>query len=321
MKRFSSGLRAAALLALAGTPAALAEDNLSVLGDSNPMAWWENLYSPARTAIMNGTNSVMPFYGYVSHRFPASINRGGKLSATAYGSGVAWDFISKEEKFISVTNFDFRRTDYDFSGTPNALGEPFSHVDSFKFFDWSEYVFDKENGRSLAFLASGALISSDTTATGHGAHGLFGVGLKQYFSRTESICAGLIVSYSRHRERWTLVPMVLFDYSPTRELNLRVGNGVDLTWDVGGKNEWLLRVGVAYSTDCITVGDGECWYTQSAPFALTARRNIGKNFFVTAGLTTILWSDYRYWEGGHKRDAHFTVDPAVQLSIQAGVRF
>ena len=325
-KTFGNGARVAALLALAGTPAALfAEDELSVLGDSGPAAWWENFYTPARTAIMRGTNSVMPFYGYVSCRLPASIDRGGRLSANVVGTGVAWDFISHDEEVVSVTNFDFRRTSYDFSGTPETLspvgGEPFSHVDSLKFFNWSEWIFDKENGRSLAFLAAGSLISSDTTATSHGANGLFGAAYKQYFSRTESICAGVIVTYSRHRERWMLAPLFIFDYSPTRNLNLRVGNGIDLPWDVGGKEEWFLRAGVAYSTECITVGDGESWYVQSAPLALTARRNLGKNFFVTAGLTTILWSDYRYWEGGHKRDARFTVDPAVQFSLQAGIRF
>lgn len=286
-------------------------------------SWWEEIYTPARTAFTRGTNSVMPFYAYYAQRLPASINKGGKLAASVYGTGVSWTHVSEDETLILLTNMDYQRTDYRFSGTQNwsLPGEPFSHVDMLKIFNWTEYVYDKANGRAIAGMISGTLLSADTTSLSNGAHGAFALGYKQYFSRTRSVWLGASVFYSRHRERWSVMPAILLDFSLSREWNLRIGNGVELTWDIAGKDEWLLSAGISYGFDAITAGRGETWYVQSAPLSLSARRNIGKNFFVTVGAKTFLWSDYRLWKSGHETDAHFTVDPAVELSIQTGIRF
>lgn len=287
------------------------------------ISWWEEIYTPARAAFMRGNNSVMPFYAYYAQRLPASINKGGKLAASTYGTGVSLTHVSAEEDFIFLANMDYQRTDYRFSGTQNwsLPGEPFSHVDMLKVFNWTEYVYDRENGRAIVGMISGTLFSADSTSLSNGAHGAFALGYKQYFSRTRSVWLGASVFYSRHRERWSVLPAMVLDFSLSREWNLRVGNGVELTWDIEGKDEWLISAGLSYGFDAITVGKGEVWYTQSAPLTLSVRRNIGKNFFVTAGVKTLLWTDYRLWESGRETDAHFTVDPAVELSLQAGVRF
>lgn len=287
------------------------------------LSFWEEIYTPARAAFTRGTNSVMPFYGYYAQRLPASINKGGRLAASVYGSGVSWTHVSEEEDFIFLANMDYQRTDYRFSGTQNwsRPGDPFSHVDMLKIFNWTEYVYDKANGRAIAGMISGSLFSADTTSLSNGSNGTFALGYKQYFSRTRSVWAGASLFYSRHRERWCVMPVILMNLSLSREWNLRIGNGIEVTWDVGAENEWLISAGISYGFDAITVGRGEVWYAQSAPLALSVRRNLGKNFFLTAGMKTLLWTDYRLWEDGHETDAHFTVDPAVEFSLQAGIRF
>lgn len=287
------------------------------------MSWWETIYTPARAAFTRGTHSVMPFYAYYAQRLPASINKGGKLAASTYGTGVSWTHVADDEELICFINMDYRRTDYRFSGAQNRQlpGEPFANVDMLKIFNWTEYVYDKANGRAVAGVISGSLFSADSTSLSNGTHGVLALGYKQYFSRTRSAWLGASVFYSRHRERWCMMPALSLDFSLDREWNLRIGNGAEITWDVDAKNEWILSAGISYALDSITVGRGEVWYVQSAPLALSARRNIGKNFFVTAGVKTYLWSDYRLWKGGHETDIHFTVDPAVELSLQAGIRF
>lgn len=294
-----------------------------VAGTADALSWWEEIYTPARAAFTRGTNSVMPFYAYYAQRLPASINKGGKLAASVYGTGVSWTRVSEEEDLISLVNMDYQRTDYRFSGTQNwsLPGTPFEHVDMLKIFNWTEYVYDKANGRAIAGMVSGSLFSADTTSLSDGAHGAFALGYKQYFSRTRSIWLGASVFYSRHRERWSAMPALVLDFSLDREWNLRIGNGVEVTWDVDARNEWLISAGISYGFDAITVGRGEVWYVQNAPISLSVRRNIGKNFFMAAGTKVILWTDYRLWESGHETDAHFTVDPAVEFSIQAGLRF
>lgn len=290
---------------------------------SEEISWWEEIYTPARRAFTRGTNSVMPFYAYYAQRLPASINKGGKLAASIYGTGVSWTHVSEEEDFIFLANMDYQRTDYRFSGMQNRAfsGEPFSHVDMLKVFNWTEYVYDKANGRAIAGMISGTLFSADSTALSNGAHSAFAFGYKQYFSRTRSVWFGASVFYSRHRERWSAMPAILLDFTLSREWNLRIGNGAELTWDIDGKDEWLISAGISYEVDAITVGKGEVWYVQSAPLSLSVRHNFGKTFFVTAGVKTLLWTDYRLWKAGHETDAHFTVDPTVELSLQAGIRF
>lgn len=287
------------------------------------LTWWEAIYTPARAAVMRGTNSVMPFYAYYGQRLPASINKGGKLAASVYGSGVSWTHVGAEEDIIFLANMDYQRTDYRFSGTPENLlaGAAFKHVDMLRIFNWTEYVYDKANGRAIAGMISGSLLSSDSTSLSSGTHGAFALGYKQYFSRTRSVWLGASVFYSRHRERWSAMPAILLDFALSPDLNLRIGNGAEITWDVDAKNEWLLSAGISYGFDAITVGRGEVWYAQSIPLSLSVRRNIGKNFFVTAGAKTFLWTDYRLWEGGHESDFHFSISPSVELSLQAGVRF
>lgn len=287
------------------------------------LSWWEAIYTPARAAFTRGTNSVMPFYAYYGQRLPASTNKGGTLAASTYGTGVSWTHVTEDETLIMLMNMDYQRTDYRFSGAQNwhLPVDPFSHVDELKLFSWTEYVYDKANGRAIAGAISGTLFSADTTSLSGGAHGTFALGYKQYFSRTRSIWLGASVFYSRHRERWSAMPALVLDFSLDREWNLRIGNGVEVTWDVDARNEWLISAGISYGFDAITVGRGEVWYVQNAPISLSVRRNIGKNFFMAAGTKAILWTDYRLWEGGHETDAHFTVDPAVEFSIQAGLRF
>lgn len=313
-----------AIFTVAGTAGAFAE--VRNLPDSYDfLGWWEYFYSPARRAIERGTNTVMPAYGSAAVRFPSSVNRGGEISSFAFGAGASWTFVSEEEKFVSVSNLDFQRTDYRFSGTPETLSpvgsDPFSHVDSLKAFNWSEFVFDKANGRALAFLAAASFAAADSTASSHGVNASLGFAYKQYFSRTTSVCGGVLCAYSRHKERWTILPLVLVDYAPTRDVNMRLGNGINLTWNVGGKDEWILSAGVSYSGECIAVADGEYWYTQSVPASLVARRNLGKNFFVSLGMSALLWTDYRYWANSHKTDFHFTSETALAISLQAGLRF
>lgn len=291
--------------------------------EADLLSWWESIYTPARAAVMRGTNSVMPFYAYYAQRLPAALNKGGKLAASIYGTGVSWAHVSETESLIFLANLDYQRTDYRFSGTRDGMfpGEPFAHVDMLKFFNWTEYVYDKANGRALAGMVSGSLLSADSTSLSNGTNGVFALGYKQYFSRTRSLWLGASVFYSRHRERWSVMPAVLIDFSLSKEWNVRVGNGVEITWDIEAKNEYLLSAGISYGVDAITVGHGETWYVQSVPIALSLRRNFGEKFFICAGMKTFLWSDYRLWEAGQETDAHFTVDPSVELSLQAGVRF
>lgn len=315
MRIDSSKYWAFPLLLAAGTLVASGED----------ISWWDEIYTPARTALMRGTNTIMPFYGYYAQRLPASINRGGKLAASTYGTGVSWTRVAEDETLIMLTNMDYRRTDYRFSGNTGTLTPtgkaPFSHVDDLNLFNWTEYVFDKANGRAIAFLTSATFIASDSTAFSHGTHGAIGAGYKQYFSRTESLWVGLSAYYSRHRERWGVMPAIVLDFALRPDLNLRISNGAELTWDINARNEWILSAGINYASDCITVGNGESWYVQSAPLSLSARWNATENCFIAFGMKTIFWTDYRLWSGGHKTDSHFTVDPGVEFSVQAGIRF
>ena len=275
-------------------------------------------FPPARAQVQAGTTVFKPFYAYYKQRLPASINKGGKMGASTYGTGISLMHVNGERSLITLANADYRRTNYRWSSIAEG---PFDNTDSISSLFWQEWVFDTDSGRAIAGFASASAGADDGTSLSAGASGTFGLGGKQYFSKTESLWLGAIASYSRHRERWIATPMFFFDWIPAENINLRIANGITATWDVGGENEFLLSLGISYEANSIAIGKGDVWRCQSAPLVLTATWNVTENLSFSFGANTILWSDYRRWEGGHESDDHFTVDPSLEFFVQAGLRF
>ncbi len=301
-------------------PAVADGDQGATSNEIDDMAWEQNSL-PIRSLLFSGTNIITPLYVSYGQRFPASINKGGKISCATYGAGVSWTHVSSEEKYIALWTADYRRSDYHFSSSAPYGNKLFEHLDSFNVFTWQEYVFDKDNGRAVAGFLSGSLESEDTTSLKNGSSCAGGVGAKQYFSRETSLFLGVGTAYSRLRERWQVIPVLVFDCDLRKDLNLRLGNGAKITWDTFGDKVFLLSAEVSYGAETLTVGHGEHWQGQTLPVRFTGQWNITKEFFVALGVGTIAWSEYRYWENGSKKHERFHTDPSLELTLQAGFKF
>lgn len=287
--------------------------------------FWEQIFTPARSLLFSGTTSVTPFSLIASVRFPAAISKGGQLMCSTYGLDVSWQHVSEEEKYIALMSLDYRRSDYHFSGTHRNISPngrtPFAHIDSFSLFTWQEYIFDKDNGRAVAGFLSGLLESEDSCALRYGSSLAIGLGAKQYFSRDTAIWVGVNMSYSRTRERWQFFPFGIFNCALGHDLSLRLGNGAQISWDVGGENKWLLSLAANYGSETFSVGRGKNWQVQSIPLTLTAQWNLTKEIFVSLSVESLLWSKYRLWENGNRSSYHFSSDPTIGLALQAGLHF
>ncbi len=283
------------------------------------------IFTPARSLFLDGTNVVMPLYVFYSQRIPASTTKGGKISATTYGAGFSWQHVSPQESHIALSSIDLRRRDYRFTGTTERISPlgnaPFGSADSFNFFTWQEWVFDKENGHSLCGFFSGTLACEEHTAFKNGASAAIGFGVKQYFSRETAIWLGAALMYSRARERWQIFPFGMFNHAFSKNWNLRLGNGIQISWDTFGDDTFLLSSSLNYSGDTITIARGESWQGQAIPLSVTAQWNLTKELFVAFSTEALLWQKFRLWSGGSRTNYKFSADPTLDFSLQIGLRF
>ena len=297
---------------------------ISAPGDSSG----KKIYTPARSAVRVREHLITPFYALCAQRLPSSLSDGGKLASTSWGSGFSWRYVHPEKTRISLTTADWLRTDYRFSGGRAA---PFKHTDSFSATTYHELI-NPKTGLALVGIASATAAAEDRTALSKGVGGFAALGAKQYFSESTSVTFGLSALYRFDRERWFLYPFVSFDWSISENLNLRMLNGLSLTWDVNGDDTFLLDLSANYRTSAFAVeaerddaspyfGEHGAYYEQRVPVSLTGTWNLTENLFVNAGVTLIAWSKYRLYRNGHDAAENFTADPTVEFVLQAGVKF
>lgn len=319
----STGISAGTLFAGYGSANETVAESFSVAEDEIG-----KVYTPARAGVRVNQNLITPFYAYYGQSLPAALSTGGKMASSTYGTGFSWRYVSPEKTRISLSNFDYRRTDYRFSGGSKV---PFEHTDSLRAMTYQEFI-NPDNGFAWVGTMSLSLAAEDKTSLSDGLSGFLGLGCKQYFSETTAVMLGAGAVYRHERNRWYVFPLFSFDVRLTPNLNLRLLNGATLTWDVGGKNEFLVDFFVSYEADAFAVEDSretlspdlgkDCaYYTQRVPVGITGTWNFSENLFFSAGVAVNTWSKYRLIRDGHKTDEKFTTDPTLEFSLQAGIRF
>lgn len=279
------------------------------------------IFTPARAAVGIRQHLITPFYVSYSQSLPTAISTGGKIASSTYGGGASWRYVAEDKTRISLTNFDYLRTDFRFSG--GTGGAPFSHTDTLHGSTYQEFI-NPENGRALVGLFSGSVSADDSTDLSNGVGCVVGVAGKQYFSESVSAMLGLGGSYQCAQERWYLFPMISLNWRITDSLNLRTTNGITLTWDVGGNDTLLIDFSIEYETFAFataTDGDNGAYLRKRVPLSVSGTWNISENIFVGAGIMFDVWSKYRFYRGGHKTNENFTSDPTFELTLQAGFRF
>lgn len=285
-------------------------------------------YPPARAAVRVREHLVTPFYVLCAQRLPASLSGGGKMASSSYGAGFSWRYVHPEKKRIAFTTADFLHTDYRFTGGRDA---PFRRTDAISATTYHELI-NPHTGLAGVGVASFTASTSDRAAMSDGFGGFFALGAKQYFSEKTSVALGVSALYRFDRERWFFYPFFTFDWSISENLNLRLLNGVSLTWDVGGDNSFLLDFSLNYRTSAFAAevehdaaspyfDKSGAYREQSVPASLTGTWNVTENFFVSAGVTLLVWNKFRLCRAGHNTSEKFTVDPAVEFVLQAGVKF
>ena len=323
-------MAAAALpCALAGTPLRADGGNAEAASAPEQNAADEmRVYTPARAALRVQEHLITPFYAYYSQRLPSSVSGGGKMASSTYGTGFSWRFVHPEKTRIALTNFNYRRTDYRFSG---GRGAPFEHTDSLYASTYQEFI-NPDTGFALVGMLTGALAAEDGAGLEEGFGGVLAAGCKQYFSETTSLTLGVATLYRFDRERWFCYPFVSFDWRLAPTLNLRLLNGASLTWDVFSDESFLLDFSVNYQTSAFAVardrdrasahyGKTGAYYEQSVPVTVTGTWNVSENLFLSVGISLNTWTKYRLYRSGRETDEDFSTAPTLELSLQAGLRF
>ncbi len=285
-------------------------------------------YPPARAAVRVREHLVTPFYVLFAHQLPSSISGGGKMASTSYGSGFSWRYVHPEKKRLAFTTADFLHTDYRFTGGRAA---PFHRTDAINATTYHELI-NPHTGLAGVGAASFTAATSDRAAMSDGIGGFVALGAKQYFSEETSATLGVAALYCFDRERWFFYPLFSIDWSLSENVNLRVLNGVSITWDTGGDNFFLLDFSLIYRTSAFAAEverdaaspyfeKSGAYREQCVPASLTGTWNFTENFFVSAGVTCLVWNKYQLCRDGHKTSEKFTADPTVEFVIQTGVKF
>lgn len=287
-----------------------------------------DIYTPAREQLRTREHLITPFYAYYAQGIPAAISGGGKMAYSTYGTGCAWRYIHPEKTRIGLTSLDYRRTDFRFSGEASS---PFRHTDSVRVSTYQEFI-NPENGLAAVGILSGSMAAEDGTALSDGASGMVAFACKQYFSETTSVMFGAGTLYRQDRARWYLIPLFSFDWRVAPNWNLRALNGLTLTWDLNGNDEFLVDFSVSYESSSFAIttdldesspyfGEDGAYRRQSVPVSLAGTWNFSENLFLSAGITLNTWSEFRLFRDGHKTSEKFTTDPTLEFSLQAGFRF
>ena len=288
----------------------------------------KRVYTPARTQLRVREHLITPLYAYYAQGLPAALSTGGKMAYSTYGTGFAWRYVHPEKTRIALTSFDYRRTDFRFSG---GSERPFSHTDSLRATTYQEFI-NPDNGLAAVAILSGSLAADDAAALSDGAGGMLALACKQYFSETTSVMLGAATLYRPYRERWYLLPVFSFDWRIAPNWNLRSFNGLTLTWDINGDNEFLVDFSVAYESSSFAVAaeraitspdfgkDGD-YRRQSVPVSVAGTWNLSENIFLSTGIVLNTWSEFRLYRDGHKTREKFSTDPTLEFFLQAGFRF
>ena len=288
-----------------------------------------SVYTPAREQIRVREHLITPLYVYYAQSLPAALSSGGKMAYSTYGTGCAWRYVHPEKTRVALSSLDYRRTDYRFSGSSVA---PFEHTDTLRATTYQEFI-NPNNGLAAVAILSGSLSAEDAVALSDGASGMFGVACKQYFSETISVMLGASALYRIDRARWYFVPIFSFDWKISQNLNLRSFNGLTLTWDIGGKNEFLVDFSVAYESSAFAVevhqdsampnrrNDNGAYRTERVPVTIAGTWNFSENFFLSGGIVLNTWSEFKFYRDRHKTSEKFDTDPTLEFFLQAGCRF
>ncbi len=250
------------------------------------------------------------------------------MASSSYGTGFSWRYVHPEKKYLSFTTADFLHTDYRFTGGRKA---PFRRTDAVNATTYHELI-NPHTGLAGIAAASFTAATSDRASMTDGFSGFAMLGAKQYFSEATSFSLGLSAAYEPCRERWYFYPFCSFDWCISENVNLRLLNGVSLTWDTDGDNSFLLDFSLiyhAFSFSAETERDSSSRYydksgvyrEQCIPLSVTGTWNFTENLFVSAGVSFLLWNNFQLYRDGHKTEEKFTADPTVEFVFQAGVKF
>lgn len=282
------------------------------------------VYTPARSAVRIRENLITPFYAFCGQTLPAAISGGGKIASSTYGTGFSWRYVKPDKSRISLTNFDYRRTDFRFSGTD--VPAPFEHTDALSAMTYQEFI-DPETGRALVAIFGAALSAEDGAELGDGFGGMASVAFKQYFSEETAGMLGASIVYRPERERLYFYPVAAFDWRISPNFNLRVLNGAELTWDIDASDEFLVDFSVLYESSAFAVARDDfsdekgAWREQRVPISVAGTWNVSENIFINARISLIAWSEFRQFRDGGKTDEKFRADPTLAFSVQVGFRF
>lgn len=297
-------------------------------GIPNFEAELKKVYTPEREQIRVREHVITPLYAYYAQGLPAGISTGGKMAYSTYGTGFSWRYVHPKKTRIVLSSLDYRRTDFRFSGGSET---PFSHTDSLRASTYQEFI-NPNNGVAAVAILSGSLTAEDATPLSDGASGMLGFACKQYFSETTSVMLGAATLYRVDSERWYLIPLFSFDWRIAPNWNLRSFNGLTLTWDVSGDNEFLVDFSVSYESSAFAIaaerkisspsfGEDGAYRRQSIPVSVTGTWNFSENLFLSAGVALNTWSEFRLYRDGHKTREKFSTDPTLEFFLQAGFRF
>lgn len=263
-----------------------------------------------------GMTLVTPVAGTVEQRIPVSMRKGasGTMRAWAYGGEVSARRIT--EDFVAYGNFEYRRTDFAFSGPA-----PFGDTDRYKLNGHAESALD-ENW--WLFANGGLNIGAEREADIDDAlTGRVAFGAKYRFIPEFSYYFGLSVMTRLDRDP-LILPMTAFDLR-FGKWSARTLNGLVIAYDVNGDNDLVFDFSALYDTSDFrrtndAAGRSRVVEFQEAGLSLGVTKALGRYSFIRTYVSCIAWSDYRFRTNA-STTGDFQTDPGVIFGLSGGARF
>lgn len=179
-----------------------------------------------------------------AYDLPAEVSGGGSRGEVSrWQSETAFTYKKAiRERTQAVFGVDYEYSLWDFDGPEflketHALGVNMRAMHQFEDSDWGAVGM-----ASLAFAGE----TEEAFWNGHSFGG--GLGVSYRFNRNLTTAFGILIADTQERDV-RYFPMILINWRINDRLNLQTSNGATLTYDVTGKEEWLLDAKVSYEND------------------------------------------------------------------------